>query len=141
MFDWIFKSGSQLHPIEAQTIEAVAIALPENAAALLRQQVSLINKVQRLDHDREVDFYRVEKGRLIFPETALFPNRTEELELARVHLTDGASGHQTEAIVSLVRGRLFCIEFSHTPRDLRGSSNLKIEIESIGNPMCDSPTQ
>lgn len=139
MFSGILKNRSQLNAIEKQIIEAIAFALPEDAASILRAQLSLINKVQRLDQDREVDFYHIEKGKPAFPDSALFPNRAEELELARVHVTDTGTGHQTEAVVSLVRGHLFCIEFSHTPRDLRASNGLKIEIKHLGNPMSADP--
>jgi hypothetical protein len=130
----IFRSRSKLSFIETQIVEAVALALPADAAAILRNQVSLINKVQRLDRDREVDFYHIENGKPVFPDAMLFPNRAEEFELARVHLTDVATGHQTKAVVSLVKGHLFNIEFSHTPRDLPGENGLKIEIERLGNP-------
>lgn len=127
--------SSQLNPIEAQIIEAVASALNGKAGDLLRSQMALINKVQRLDRDREVDFYHIEKGKPTFPDTALFPNRAEEFELAKLKITDMATGHQTKAIVSAVRGRIFCIEFSHTPRDLRGANDLKIEIEYLATPL------
>jgi hypothetical protein len=134
MFSWIFKSRSKLKPIETRIIEAVADALPKNVASLLRMQVSLFNKVQRIDQGREVDFYRMENGKPIFPEIALFTNRDEDFELARVHLSDIATGHQTRATVKLVRGRLFSIEFSHTPRDLSGSNGLKIKLEQLTPP-------
>lgn len=132
---WLFRSRSQPNFLEKQVLEAVALALPEKAAAILRAQMSLINKVQRLDHDREVDFYHIENGKVHFPKTALFPNQAEEFELARVKIKDIATGHQTEAAVFLVKGRLFSIEFSHTPSDLRGSSDLKIEVVQLNNPM------
>jgi hypothetical protein len=135
MLSRIFQNRSKPNPIETRVIEAIAAALPPDSAALLRTQVSLINKVQRIDRDREVDFYHIEEGRPTFPESTLFSNRTEEFELARVHLTDVATGHQSNATVSLVKGRLFCIEFSHSPRDLRGSGDLKIEIKQLNNPM------
>src|SRR6266853_483541 len=124
MLSFMFRNRRRLNLIETQIIETIAAALPENASALLRRQIALINKVQRIDQDREVDFYRVEDGKLAFPNDVLFPNRAEEFELAIVHVTDVTTGHQTKASASLVKGRLFCIEFSHTPRDLRGSSNL-----------------
>lgn len=131
----IFGNRSRLNPIEARIIETTASALGGRAGDLLRSQVALINKVQRLDQDREVDFYHIEKGKPMFPEAVLFPNRAEEFELAKLHVTDMATGHQTKAVVSAVRGHLFCIEFSHPPRDLRGASDLKIEIEHVANPM------
>ena len=131
----LFGSRSGLNFIEKQVVEAVALALSEKPAALLRTQVSLINKVQRLDQDREVDFYRIENGTVAFPDSALFPNHAEQFELANVNIKDVASGHQTRASLWLVKGRLFSIEFSHTPRDLSGSGDLKIEIERLGDPM------
>jgi len=131
----IFQNRLKLNHIEARIVEAIAAALPNNAAALLRSQVSLINKVQRIDRDREVDFYHMERGKPKFPEAALFPNRANEFELAKVHVTDVATGHQSMATVSVVNGHLFCIEFSHTPRDLRASCGLKIEIDQLKNPM------
>lgn len=140
MLSRILRSRSRLNAIEKQIVDTIALALPENAGAILRAQISFVNKVQRLDQDREVDFYHIEKGKPAFSDTALFPNRAEEFELARVHITDVATGHQTEAVVSLVRGRCFCVEFSRTPRDLRGSNNLKIEIKYLGNPMSTTRT-
>ena len=135
MLAWNFTSRSKLNSIETAVIEAVAAALPNDAAALLRTQVSLVNKVQRIDRDREVDFYHMEKGKPAFPDTALFPNRTEEFILAKVHLTNDSTGHQSNATITLVKGRLFCIEFSHTPRDLCEVDELSIEIEQLDNPM------
>jgi hypothetical protein len=135
MFSWLFSNRASLNAIETRIIDAVAAALPKDAASVLRSQVSLVNKVQRIDQDREVDFYHMEKGKPTFPDTALFPNRADEFEIARVHLTDIETGHQSEVTVSLVKGHLFCIEFSHTPRDLREAGDLKIEIEHIRNPM------
>jgi L-cystine uptake protein TcyP (sodium:dicarboxylate symporter family) len=80
-------------------------------------------------------FYHIEKGKPMFPDNVLFPNQSEDFELAKLKVTDVATGHQTKAIVSAVRGHLFCIEFSHTPRDLRGAKDLKIEIEYLANPI------
>lgn len=85
MFSWILGNrSSRLNPIEAQIIEALASALNGKAGDLLRSQVALINKVQRLDQDREVDFYHIEKGKPMFPDIALFPNQSEEFELAKL---------------------------------------------------------
>lgn len=135
MLDWLFGSKSSLNPVEARVIDAVISALPSQAGEMLRSQVRLINKVQRLDEDREVDLYRIENGRPAFPEDALFPNRSEELELAKVRITDEATGHGTTGKVRLVKGHIFSIEFKLTPRDLRGAEKLQIDVEITGDPM------
>lgn len=139
MLSQILGTKSRLNRIESQIIEAVAAALHGKAGDLLRSQVALINKVQRLDGDREVDFYHMEKGKPTFLDAVLFPNRAEELELAKLRVSDPTTGHGTKAIVSAVKGRLFCIEFSHTPRDLRRADNLLIEVEYLGDPMNAQP--
>ena len=135
MLDWLFGSKSSLNPVEARVIDAVISALPTQAGELLRSQVRLINKVQRLDQDREVDLYRIENGRPTFPENVLFPNRSEELELAKFCITDEATGHGTTGKLRLVKGRIFSIEFKLTPRDLRGAEKLQIDVELTGDPM------
>lgn len=138
-FARFFGSRSELNIIETQILEAVALALSPNAASLLRHQVSLINKAQRPDRNREVDFYHVEQGNPKFPEAALFPNRAEEFEFARLRITDVPTGHQTVATVWMVKGRVFSIEFSHTPKDL--TDDVKIEIEQLADPMCIASNQ
>jgi|LakMenE01Jun11ns_1017448.scaffolds.fasta_scaffold8958985_1 hypothetical protein len=138
ILSWLFRNTANINALESSVIEAIAESLPDASAKVLRVQVQLINKVQRLDQDREVDLYRIEKGKIVFPENALFANQSDEFELARLKVTDTETGHGTNAVVSLVKGRLFCIEFSHDPRDLKESRNLQIIVQSIVDPMIIS---
>ncbi len=39
----------------------------------------------------------------------------------------------------MVKGRVFSIEFSHTPKDL--TDDVKIEIEQLADPMCIASNQ
>jgi hypothetical protein len=135
MLSWLFGKKSRLNAVESCVIDELINALPSEAGKILRSQTKLINKVQRLDQDREVDFYHMVNGRADFPEDALFPNRTEELELAKVRLTDPDSGHGTTGVVFLVKGHIFSIEFKLSPRDLRNARNLRVEVQILGDPM------
>lgn len=134
MLSWLFGNNSRLNQLESRLINSIANALPESSGKLLEQQVRLINKVQRIDQDREVDLYRMENGKSCFPESMLFADRSDEFELAKLKVSDTATGHETSVVVSLVKGRLFCLEFSHSPRDLDVSSNLRIDVLRVVDP-------
>jgi hypothetical protein len=124
-----------LTEFEIRLIEIIASELSEKAAEILRFQVKIINKVQRLNQDQEIDFYCLEKGKPKFPKLALFPNQSEEFKLAKLSIIDSDSKYESEALVSLVKGHLFCIEFSNSPKELYHSSNLEIQILALSDPM------
>ena len=137
LFQWITGRGQELLPLEQLLLQKVETALSKPAAEILVMQITLINKVQRLDKSREVDFYRMEKGKPVFPESALFPNHKEEFELARLRIVDPRTGHGTNASVYLVKGRLFSIEFSCPPGDISDLGSVEMTVESIMDPMIE----
>jgi len=102
--------------------------------------VSLINKIQRIDKGREVDLYHIVNGKPYYPEAALFPQRKEEFELAKLKVRDDQTGHAATVLVYLVQGRLFSIEFSSPPGDWQDIESLSIDIERIADPMISEPT-
>jgi hypothetical protein len=111
----IFRRN-RLTDLEDRVIEEVAKAVPRRFGQILRAQKSRIAKVQRLLSGTEVDFYYPTEG----PGIPLFDFREIEIELARVLLIGLESGHRAKATVSLVRNKLFCIEFQGPPGDLAG---------------------
>lgn len=134
MFGKIFRKSAKLNNLECRLIEAIALEMPEKSAKILRAQVKLINKVQRLDHDQEIDFYHIDQGKPKFPDYALFTNRSEEFELAQLKVIDVESKLEFKAVVSLVKGHLFCIEFSHSPKYLYNYLNLEIQVLKLSDP-------
>lgn len=62
-FPWIRKN--KLNNVERLIIEELLSRLSPKSADILRRQVSAFNKIQRIDKDREIDFYCIKMGDLI----------------------------------------------------------------------------
>lgn len=137
LFQWMAGGVQGLSPLERLLVQKIEAVLPKPAAEILVMQIALINKVQRVDKSREVNLYRMEKGKPMFPESALFPNRKDEVELARLRIVDPSTGHGTYASVHLVKGRLFSIEFSCPPGDISDLAAVEITVEKFVDPMID----
>ncbi|CDN90626.1 hypothetical protein [Hydrogenophaga intermedia] len=108
----LFKGDSQLSSIEKAILDCVRGKLDGKLLTLWDSQVQAINKVQRLPDGVETDFYRMLKGRPSFPEELAFPNKTEELLLAKVRVDVPGVKGALSANVWCVRGYLFSIEFA-----------------------------
>lgn len=128
------RKTNKLNALEALLIDAIARALPDASSALLRDQVKLMNKVQRLDQNREIDLYHIKNGTPNFPDSKLFADRSDEFELARLKITDVDSSLTAMVTVSLVRGRLFCFEFDSPPGGLGPTQSLQIQVTRIADP-------
>lgn len=81
-------------------------------------QIRAVNKVQRLPENVEVDFYRMKDGRPTFDPDLAFPNRTEDLLVAKVEVNHVDSGYSLLAKVSCVNGFLFSIEYQGSTKFL-----------------------
>jgi hypothetical protein len=135
IFTWLFGTKAKLNALESRIVETIVNGLPDAAAVILKQQIGLINKVQRLDGGKEVDLYHMVNGKPAFPADALFLTNQEELELAKLHLRDGHTGHQAEVKAWVVQGRLFSLHFNAPPGDLEADSELEIKLLSLADPM------
>lgn len=107
--------------VEARVLKDVERALPPQARATFSEQVAKITKIQRLDKGREVDFYYREDDCAPLFEAL---SDADEYKIASLRLRATDSGHQAEANVWLVKGRLFSIEFNAPPGDLGGETLL-----------------
>lgn len=108
----LFKGGSQLSSIEKAILDCVRGKLEGKLLMLWDGQVQAINKVQRLPEGVETNFYRMLKGRPSFPEELAFPNKTEELLLAKVRVAVSGTKGELGAKVWCVSGFLFSIEYA-----------------------------
>lgn len=82
----MFKGGSQLSSIEKAILDCVRGKLEGKLLTLWDGQVQAINKVQRLPEGVETNFYRLHTGHPSSPAELAFPNKTEELLLAKVRV-------------------------------------------------------
>jgi hypothetical protein len=106
----LLGAGSRLSELEKLVLGCVRERLSEPIAGTWDKQVAAINKVQRLPEGVEVNFYRMKGGRPSFEEELSFPNKTEELLVAKVRVELPNMG-KLSAKVWCVKGFLFSIEY------------------------------
>lgn len=109
----IFSSHGKLSDLESRVLDAVKNCLSASAATLWEQQVAAINKVQRLPGGVEVNFYRMVRGKPVFDDALAFPNKTEELLVAKVVIMVEGAPPVLSAQVWSVRGFIFSIEYGN----------------------------
>ncbi len=107
----LFGSGVELSELERVILDAVRRCLDPEMAAIWDKQLQAVNKIQRLPDGVEVNFYRMQKGKASFDPAIAFPNKKEELLLAKVTLNVEGADQRLEADVWTVRGFMFSIEY------------------------------
>jgi hypothetical protein len=93
---WKRGRRSRLYRLERELIIALADHLPRAAGELVRAQLELVNLVQRFSRHIEVNLYHRERGTIVWPDTARFPNRGSDVKLAS--LTFRAEGDQRRQV-------------------------------------------
>jgi len=127
----LFGASGRLSDLEKRILDCVRAQLDERFRPLWDKQIQAINKFQRLPEGVEVDFYRMKAGRPTFAPELAFPNKTEELQLAKVEIKLTNAPEKLVARVSCVKGFLFSIEYA-------GSVNYFAEAAGMDTP---SPLQ
>ncbi|UZB08260.1 hypothetical protein [Xanthomonas citri] len=115
-FDRIFKvkiKNTNISRIDRLVLDSIGGELPIPERELWNLQISKINKVQRLPHGVEVNFYRISKGKPTFDAAIAFKNRTEELMVASLVIK--SCNQELTAKVWCVRGFIFSIEYEAAP--------------------------
>ena len=107
----LFGAGSRLSGIEKMVPKCVRDQLSTRMAELWDAQILAINKIQRLPEGIEVNFYRMKGGRPNFNEALAFPNKTEELLVANVHVELPGMQKKLTAKLWCVKGFIFSIEY------------------------------
>lgn len=108
----LLGAGSRLSEAEKLVLGCVRDRLDPSIAARWDQQVRAINKIQRLPEGVEVNFYRMKQGRPSFDGALAFPNKANELLVAKVRLKLPDVGHEIVASVWSIKGFVFSIEYS-----------------------------
>jgi hypothetical protein len=105
--------GGESRPSELEKIvlSSVRDKLNGDIATRWDKQVQAINKIQRLPEGVEVNFYRMKNSRPSFDPELAFPNKTEELLVARVEVGLPDSPSKLTASIWCVKGFLFSIEY------------------------------
>ncbi|TDP81648.1 hypothetical protein EV672_10779 [Aquabacterium commune] len=135
----LFGSGSEPSELERVILTAVRKCLSPGAVPVWDKQLQAVNKIQRLPDGVEVNFYRMEKGKATFDPAISFPNKTEELLLAKVRLRVDGAGQQLEASVWVVGGFVFSIEYGAGSKyfeEILGADP-PVEMEVTCQLLCD----
>lgn len=98
-----------LLPSDKAVLEAVASRVPPDLREHVKCQVGAINKVQRLTQGREVNFYRMHRGKPTFEEGIRLPSQREETVIARASVRMLDTNVQVLVSVWLVRGFVFSL--------------------------------
>ena len=106
-------------PYEAELLDATAVALPDRDAVVLRQQVDLIERLQRWNDDRMVllGFERKER-------VPKLENEATDHCLAKLRLR-GDFGSVTARVMTH-RGILSSLEFRPSPRAITGDFSVEL---------------
>lgn len=106
---------TKLRNYEKKVLDAVHNALQDPIKGLFAAQLARVNKIQRLDHDREVDLYMIQNGRQYLPPEILFPFDREEFLMATVILSLSTDNNEVIVQVWEASSRLFALEFDRSP--------------------------
>ena len=139
MLGWLDRvmRGSRFTRPEEAVLEAVAGRLPPEAAGILRRQVAAVGRVVRYLDWTEVNLHPRGGGAL--PDEALFPDRSDDRRLARVHLD--LDGERFTAHLHLVRGAIFSIVIRPSPRPVQRRTPSVVDVELLADPMRPGPSE
>jgi len=102
-------------PLEEKLLAAVRKALPPAALPTFDAQVAAINRVQRLPHWTEIDFYHLKGGKSDWASVPPFPN-AGEFPLAEIRFAVG--GRRFKAILSSITGHIFDFRIQPSPSSI-----------------------
>lgn len=127
----MLKGRSCLYPYERRFLEELASRMEVDAGAQLRRQIASINKTQRLSKGKEVNLYKMTRGKASFDENLRFPHEKGEVLLATVEL-DTDRGKPLTVDVWMVNGRLFSLAYDKPPKEYFAAQDLEnVETSSM----------
>lgn len=113
----------KLKPFEVVVLEAVASKLPPDVGRLFREQLSVVNKVQRLLEWNEINLYCMHWFKVRWPESLLFENRNE-WHLATVNCAFGST--DIPITVWSIGGHVFSLESPVGLKKIASSKSVKV---------------
>ena len=136
MLNWIqsFLGGSTpFYPYESRILQEVSACLDGESAATLRNQIKVINKIQRITDGKEVNLYTMHHGKALFDDRLRFPNQSDEALLATVRIIEKRTRANLKVDLWLAKGRLFSLVFNKPPKLFFAPESLKNVQPEIGN--------
>ncbi len=112
----LLRGGNTLSDVEYAVMCCLVEALPPGLRSIVTTQLEAYNLVQRESDGRALNFYRFKNGSPAFiDDLPRLQMKTEESPLVRAKLSLGGEKEPLHAVLTAVRGRVFCISFSRPP--------------------------
>lgn len=132
LLNFLLGHNSDFYPFERQILEIVAARMECQDGVRLKRQIDAVNHIQRLRNGREVNLYQICNGKVAFDDNLRLSNTADELNMASVTLRLAGNRKNLRVVVWMVKGRLFSLEFSESPKKFfAGSSLLATDSEII----------
>ena len=112
----ILRGKRTFYPFEILVLERVMSSLERENGLRLKQQIDVINHIQRHRDGREVNFYQMKYGKAAFDSNLRFPDPPDEELLARVILRSPPKVAELKTEVWMAGGRIFSLEFDKSPK-------------------------
>jgi len=135
LFISFFCASARFSHLERRILDCIRSHLDKDITVFWDKQIASINKIQRLPQGVEVDFYRMKNGYPTFDSEIAFPNRTQELQLARVNVHIIDILQKLEARIWCIEGFLFSIEYDCDTRYFEEAASL--DDQTILNISCE----
>lgn len=120
--------GTSLTPVEHQLLELLIAELPEGIRVIAERQLDASNLVQREVDGRALNFYRKAKGQSNSMDgLPLLDHTVEEAPLIRVTAHAAGLTRPIHAVLTAVRGRVFCMSLSESVAELSSVESLKVQ--------------
>ena len=107
----------EFYPFETLILEGVMHRVEGDVGLRLRQQIEVVNQVQRHKYGREVNLYHVKNGKDAFNDELRFAEAPDEELLACVVLEFIPKKGELKADVWMAGGRVFSLEFDKPPKE------------------------
>ena len=128
---YLWKYQSRFYPLERVLVDKVIDSAPECYQGNLRSQIDCINSICRLADFKEVNLYRLRKGKPTFEQSISLPFSGTEHVICSILFTFPDLKGSIKVKAWLVEGFLFSLTFDKSPKDFKRRKNVIIkEIHS-----------
>jgi len=138
LFNWLIPP---LNSLEKKLLSAVASHLAPDAQSLFKKQIEQINFVQRHALNKEVNLYCMRNGKAFYDKCLRFPFDQEEVKLSSILISNTDNHTKYDVAIWLIKGFLFSIEFSYSPKGLIADQVEIINVKLLVDPMRPAKTK
>lgn len=122
-----FRYGSKLYPLEKALVNEVIKISPGDYKDKLYKQIESVNKIQRHSEFKEVNMYRMKKGRSTFDANIALPYAKLEHVICTIDFLCNDSNTSLKAKAWLVKGYFFSLSFNKSPKQYRMCEDIIIK--------------